>query len=367
MLSRHAKQHGNVAAKCSGRGCCEHQPRSCERHCSVAAHHPVPCLAALEATCRGGVGWCVQRGGQCVPECIPASLPPAAFQQRLRHALLTRSPIVDRAQEAAVSLVFYRGGTPRPVQKQGKAVQSYHVLAHSLLFHLRAEQTVAPTSRVWLEFGVAAGFSLNATCRAISQRGFSDTWRVHGFDTFEGLPEAWTEGLPKGFAPMEKGHFSQGGRLPRVAQPCGVLHKGLINATLPRVLEGFHRVASLGSSSPLEVASRSRARGATRVAGMSIDVDLYTGTVQALQHGFPLLRPQALLHFHELGHSECCQFGCPAARTCWPPGKQQEEARALHDYLRKERPNALLALLPTTGPPGQPEQAAALVVVRTGS
>ena len=324
--------------------------RQHDGHCRASPEHLATgyasCISAAVAASCSGIVWCARRnGGACVPKCISAhKLPPFEFHAQLRAALLSRSAIWDRPEADKVSLAFYstNASKPRPVEKQGKAVQSYHALAHSLLFHLRGDATGKASESAWLEFGVAGGFSLNATCHAIRQRALPGRWRVHGFDTFVGLPEPFT--TPSGVV-MSAGHFSQGGNLPPVAQPCGVLHKGLLNTTLPSVV-------------------RTMRRSSTYVAGLSIDVDLYAGSQQVLELAFPLLREGAILHFHELGRGLCCMGGCSASR-CWPTETVQEEARALQEYLQR-RPSVLLGLLPITGPPGQPEQAAAFTLVRSG-
>jgi len=72
-----------------------------------------------------------------------------------------------------------------------------------------------------LEFGVADGGSL----RHLGQSGRF----LHGFDSFEGLPEHWAGTFER------KGKFSRDGALPSV--PANVtLHKGWFDATLPAFL-----------------------------------------------------------------------------------------------------------------------------------
>jgi len=72
---------------------------------------------------------------------------------------------------------------------------------------------------------------------------------VHGFDSFEGLPEAWS-----GFS-MDKGAFARSGKLPRVPKNV-TLHKGWFDATLPGWLK-----ANSG-----------------QVAFLHVDCDLYSST-----------------------------------------------------------------------------------------
>jgi predicted O-methyltransferase YrrM len=74
-----------------------------------------------------------------------------------------------------------------------------------------------------LEFGVYTGVSL----RWIADR--SPGFMVHGFDSFEGLPEDWTH-------IQKKGRFSLQGELPDVGASNVVLHKGWFENTLPAFL-----------------------------------------------------------------------------------------------------------------------------------
>jgi predicted O-methyltransferase YrrM len=73
-----------------------------------------------------------------------------------------------------------------------------------------------------LEFGVAGGDSV----RVLAELADGP---VHGFDSFEGLPEAWP-GRHEG-----AGHYSMGGRLPAVPATVS-LHKGWFDDTLPGFL-----------------------------------------------------------------------------------------------------------------------------------
>jgi hypothetical protein len=72
----------------------------------------------------------------------------------------------------------------------------------------------------YLEFGVAGG----GTIRFIAAQVPGQT--IHGFDSFEGLPEAWSGTGIRGKT------FSRGGRLPRVPENVA-LHKGWFSDTLP--------------------------------------------------------------------------------------------------------------------------------------
>jgi hypothetical protein len=78
----------------------------------------------------------------------------------------------------------------------------------------------APSTGLILEFGVFEGRSINWIARCISGR--SDT-RVFGFDSFEGLPENWFIGNPRGHYKVDT--------IPTV-EPSVTLVKGLFQQTL---------------------------------------------------------------------------------------------------------------------------------------
>lgn len=77
------------------------------------------------------------------------------------------------------------------------------------------------SSGLILEFGVATGRTLNHIGRIFSNK------TVHGFDSFEGLPENWTSRMPAGF-------FARSS-LPSVRKNCE-LHVGWFDNTLPKFL-----------------------------------------------------------------------------------------------------------------------------------
>ena len=73
-----------------------------------------------------------------------------------------------------------------------------------------------------LEFGVRTG----GTIRLIASKAAQT---VHGFDSFEGLPEDWTHF-------QKAGRFSTEGKLPDNLPPNARLHAGWFNETLPKFL-----------------------------------------------------------------------------------------------------------------------------------
>lgn len=96
-----------------------------------------------------------------------------------------------------------------------------HVVADKVRQDALAQCTV---DGLMLEFGVFSG-------RSIKTIAATTTQTVHGFDSWEGLPEKWTHW-------QESGRFSTGGQLPDVSEyPNISLHKGWFENTLPAFLE----------------------------------------------------------------------------------------------------------------------------------
>jgi len=86
----------------------------------------------------------------------------------------------------------------------------------------------AKISGLNLEFGVYKGKSIRTIAALIKES-------IHGFDSFEGIPENWNN--------EPKGSYSAGGRLPEVPKNV-ILHKGWFNETLPIFLEKYKQPVS---------------------------------------------------------------------------------------------------------------------------
>lgn len=123
---------------------------------------------------------------------------------------------------------------------------------------------MAHASGHFLEFGVFSG----GTIRYIARRRPETT--IHGFDSFEGLPEAWG-----GFGLAQRA-FTRHGRLPRVPGNV-VLHKGWFNATIPSWCRDI----------------------AGPVAFLHIDCDLYSSTVDIFDGLAERLQPGTVILFDE--------------------------------------------------------------------
>ncbi len=90
--------------------------------------------------------------------------------------------------------------------------------AHGTVIRLASKK--ASTSGLWLEFGVRHGATLNTISTYTKAT-------VHGFDSFDGLPEKWHK--------IEKGTYTTFGLLPKTNSNC-VIHQGLIQETLQNFL-----------------------------------------------------------------------------------------------------------------------------------
>ena len=152
---------------------------------------------------------------------------------------------------------------------------------------LRYALSQAPAEGTVLEFGVEKGLSINVLGRATTRS-------VHGFDSFQGLPEAWA-GTKEG-----AGAFDRKGRLPKVP-PNVRLHVGWFDATLPAFL----------ATEPAPVAM------------LHIDCDIYASTNVV----FDLLEPR-IVRGTVIVFDEYFNY----------PGWQQHEFRAFQEFIaRTER------------------------------
>ncbi len=165
-----------------------------------------------------------------------------------------------------------------------------YIRAHMLGAHvaidrnalLRHALSQAPAEGLVMEFGVEKGLSINVLGRATARA-------VHGFDSFQGLPEAWA-GTKEG-----AGAFDRKGRLPKV--PANVrLHVGWFDATLPAFLATDPAPAAL----------------------IHIDCDIYASTRVAFELLEPRIVPGTVIVFDEYFNY---------------PGWQQHEYRAFQEFI----------------------------------
>jgi hypothetical protein len=126
---------------------------------------------------------------------------------------------------------------------------------------------VADKRVLYLEFGVFRG----RTIRYWSGKLQNPAAHLHGFDSFEGLPEDW--------GPHTRGTFSVGGTIPDIADPRVRFFKGWFETTLPTYVVPEHEVMV-----------------------MIMDADLYSSTAYVLRHLGPHVRPGTFIYFDEMNH-----------------------------------------------------------------
>ena len=194
---------------------------------------------------------------------------------------------------------------------------------------------------LWLEFGVASGFSSNITSILRRQRHpRGATSKIYGFDWFRGLPEAWAD---HGF---QASRFSRGAVAPPTQPDVEFVH-GLFNATLPEFL--VHQTTRAHANPDGDGDGAQFA--ADSVSFVNIDMDLFDGAAFVLETLYPHLRRGSLLHFHELVRQQkgrgpnregaVISRGSDGAGAC----RGNEELRALYEWLGRHQ-SLQLQLLP---------------------
>lgn len=142
----------------------------------------------------------------------------------------------------------------------------------------------APDDGITLECGVYHGRSLSIIAARTAGT-------VHGFDSFEGLPEAWN-------ADEAAGAYSTNGRMPEVAANV-VLHPGWFEDTLPRFF----------------------ATCDTPIRLLHVDCDIYSSTHTVLACARGHLRTGSVVVFDDLlGY----------------PGYQDHELRAFEEFVQQQ-------------------------------
>jgi hypothetical protein len=137
------------------------------------------------------------------------------------------------------------------------------------LFDLVGKQ-VRDREVLYLEFGVAQG---QAT-RYWSKLLLNPKSKLHGFDSFEGLPENW---LPH----RQKGCFSTGGAIPQIDDNRVHFLKGWFDSTLPTYKCPPHEVLVI-----------------------NLDADLYSSTTCVLKALKNQIAPGTYIYFDEFNHRD---------------------------------------------------------------
>jgi hypothetical protein len=198
-----------------------------------------------------------------------AAAPPAAvsdawaLQPELRAALVSmlRQPLVYP------NTIDYALVAQLVAAKSSADYMTNHMMGAQNLVHQDALLDFAlgecAIDGLVLEFGVFRGKSL----RAIANRAGQE---VHGFDSFEGLPEDWTYF-------QKQGRFSLQGAVPHFDEPNVRIHKGWFDQTLTRFLDEHAGPARF----------------------IHVDCDLYSSTATVLQLLAPRIVSGSIILFDE--------------------------------------------------------------------
>ena len=132
------------------------------------------------------------------------------------------------------------------------------------VFGIAAEK-ISDREVLYLEFGVYRGRSM----RIWSSLLRNPKSNLHGFDSFEGLPESWD-------LSAEKGHFAMQGAVPLIDDPRVSFFKGWFSETLPRYILPAHEQLFV-----------------------NFDADLYSSTKAVLDFLKPHISPGTYIYFDE--------------------------------------------------------------------
>jgi O-methyltransferase len=144
-----------------------------------------------------------------------------------------------------------------------RRVSSREEVWQVILDQVRSEKVL------YLEFGVAYGESIKHWARELKHPDAM----LHGFDSFEGLPEE--------AGPWKKGQFSSGGCVPNIPDPRVRFFRGWFDRSLPSYSLPPHDVLMI-----------------------NMDADLYSSTVFVLRCLRPYIKKGTFIYFDEMNHVE---------------------------------------------------------------
>jgi len=122
---------------------------------------------------------------------------------------------------------------------------------------------------LYLEFGVYKGTSMRYWSRELKH----PEAKLHGFDSFEGLPENG--------GPWHKGQFNTSGILPKIEDTRVQFFAGWFNQVLPTYFVPEHDVLVI-----------------------TMDADLYSSTIYVLRYLQPHITPGTFIYFDDLNNVE---------------------------------------------------------------
>jgi hypothetical protein len=237
-----------------------------------------------------------------------------AFKEKVKRRI--RYHLNRQLSEATKDIEFAR--QVRAAQKSAEFVDQHMKMAKShpdkfALLKAAIEQVKIPG--LYCEFGVYRGETLNFIASLA-------TGEVHGFDSFEGLPEDWKQG-------HEKGTFALAS-LPEV-QPNVRLHEGWFKDTIPAFREQHpEQIAFLHMDADLYSSTRTifELLGDAIVAGTIIAFDEffnYPGWCEGEYKAFIEFCRERHVEVHYLGFSRRGeQVAAKIARIApkaWSPGR----------------------------------------------
>jgi len=130
-------------------------------------------------------------------------------------------------------------------------------------------QRVSEQRVLYMEFGVAHGGSMQYWSKMLK----NPQSLFHGFDSFEGLPQAGGRWV--------KGEFGTAGQVPVFEGERGQFFKGWFQDVLPKYSVPPHDVLV-----------------------MNLDADLYSSTIYVLKHMRPHIRKGTFVYFDEIHYAE---------------------------------------------------------------
>jgi hypothetical protein len=140
------------------------------------------------------------------------------------------------------------------------------------VFAVAAEQ-IKDKKVLYLEFGVYTGKSMRWWSAALK----NPESQLHGFDSFEGLPEAYDDAGGK----YGKGWFSTGGQVPQIDDPRVAFHKGWFEQTVPDFKLPVYEVLFI-----------------------NLDADLYSSTTYVLDRLRAHIRPGVYVYFDDMSRPD---------------------------------------------------------------
>ena len=174
------------------------------------------------------------------------------------------------------------------------------ILGEDKLSVLKQSISYADDEGYWLEFGIHEGETITYT--AGCKLG-TPNFKIHGFDSFEGLPEDWLQ--PETGHPNLKGHFNLDGEIPNHLLSLNNINivKGWFDKSLPKFLKD---------------------NKINKVSFLNIDSDLYSSANTILTLLTSYFKGHCVIHFDEF-----CNY----------PGGENGEYKAFSEFLHNNKDN----------------------------